>query len=176
MKSDLRELPKTYHSDLPYPKIEVDGPNIEYAKLIQLNYAGLVSEFSAVNQYIYQKIALFNYYPDISSTLLGISEVEMHHLNILGEIITLLGGTPGYFIYKKNKNLNWSPSFLSYTTSIKELLTLNIRNEEAAIEQYRKTANLIPDENIVAMINRIILDEEYHIKLFKSLYDQYECE
>ncbi|MGL5380863.1 ferritin-like domain-containing protein [Clostridium sp.] len=176
MKSDLRELPKSYHSDLPYPKIEVDGPNIEYAHLIQVNYAGLISEFSAVTQYIYQKIALFNDYPEIASTLLGISEVEMLHLNMIGEIITLLGGTPGYFISKKNKNLNWSPSFLNYTTTISELLTLNIKNEEATIEQYRKTANLIPDENIVAIINRIILDEEYHIKLFKSLYDEYVCE
>ncbi len=42
-----------YHIDLPYPPIKVRGENTKFADLILLNYAGSVSELSAVTQYTY---------------------------------------------------------------------------------------------------------------------------
>lgn len=52
------------------------------------------------------------------------------------------------------------------------MLLEDIKNEEEAIRQYRKTANLIDDENIIAILNRIILDEELHIKILTNLYER----
>ncbi|ATD54665.1 ferritin-like domain-containing protein [Clostridium chauvoei] len=173
MRSDLKEVPLQFTADLPYPKIEVDTINLQYANLIQMNYAGMISEFSAINQYIYHEISLFEDYPDVTYTLKGISKVEMHHLQILGELIIVLGGNPGYWINRKNKKLNWSPNFVVYGSTLKEMLAADIAGEKDAIDQYRKTANQIQNENIVAIINRIILDEEQHIKLLNRLYEKY---
>lgn len=173
MRSDLKEVPVQFNADLPYPKIEVDTENLQYANLIQINYAGMVSEFSAITQYTYHEIKLFEDYADVTPTLMGIAEVEMHHMQILGELIVVLGGDPGYWINKKNKKLNWSPNFVQYGTTLKEMLTYDIESEKAAIAQYRKTANQIQDENIIAIINRLILDEEHHLKLLNGLYEKY---
>lgn len=46
-----------------------------------------------------------------------------------------------------------------------------ISGEKKAIANYKRQASWINDPNIVASLNRIILDEEYHIKLFQELYD-----
>ncbi|GAB6167668.1 manganese catalase family protein [Clostridium carnis] len=170
MKSDLRDIKHKYCVDLPYPKIEVEEKNINYANLIQLNYAGMVSEFSAIGQYIFHEMNLVNTDPNASETIRGIAMVEMHHLQILGELIIALGGEPGFWINKKCKKLYWTPKFIEYGTTLNDILKEDIKGEEDAIAQYRKTANLIQDENIVAIINRIILDEEFHIKLLNNLY------
>lgn len=42
----------TYSSPLPYPEIRVHCKNHHYAKLILKDYAGIISELSAVTQYI----------------------------------------------------------------------------------------------------------------------------
>ena len=40
-----------YKAKLPYPPIVVAKPNKHYAEIIQVNFAGAVSEFSAISQY-----------------------------------------------------------------------------------------------------------------------------
>ena len=162
-----------YHLDLPYPPIEVKEENPAYADLILLNYAGSVSEFSAITQYTYHEIALKYKFKEVSETLEGISEVEMHHLQILGELIVKLGKDPGYWICKHKKTNFWTPKFLSYNINLKKVLTVDITSEKEAIAQYNRTKKQISDSNIVDIIDRIILDEEYHIKLLTELYDKY---
>ncbi|WP_278600764.1 ferritin-like domain-containing protein, partial [Clostridium tertium] len=93
-------------------------------------------------------------------------------LEILGELIVALGENPDFSINKKDKKLNWTSKFICTCNSIKEMLLEDIKNEEEAIRQYRKTANLIDDENIIAILNRIILDEELHIKILTNLYER----
>ena len=88
---------------LPYPPIVVAKPNKHYAEIIQVNFAGAVSEFSAISQYINHHFRTENQYPEISKTLEHIAIVEMYHLEILGKLIIKLGGNPGYWINKKDK-------------------------------------------------------------------------
>ncbi|WP_368240484.1 hypothetical protein [Clostridium paraputrificum] len=40
-------------------------------------------------------------------------------------------------------------------------------------DSYNKALNEISDPNIVKIIERIILDEELHLKIFKELYAKY---
>ena len=93
-----------YSLDLPYPEIKVKEKNSKYIDLILLNYSSAISEFDAIAQYTYHQIALTYTNKEISDTLCGISIVEMHHLEMLGKIIILLGGEPGYWINNKKKN------------------------------------------------------------------------
>lgn len=162
-----------YCIDLPYPPIKVKGQNPKYANLILLNYSSAVSELSAVTQYVYHQIALKYKYEEVSETIEGIAEVEMHHLQMLGELIVKLGKDPGYWICKHKKFSYWTPEFLSFNTSLKKALIVDITDEKQAITQYRRTIKQIDDHYINDILERIILDEEYHIKLFTELYQKY---
>ena len=68
-----------YCSDKPYPPIEVEGTNLEYAKILLEDYAGAGGEDTAIHRYFYQSLVT----DEISKMLEGISRVEMHHLEIL---------------------------------------------------------------------------------------------
>ncbi|MFY9534584.1 manganese catalase family protein, partial [Clostridium sp.] len=89
-----------YRAKLPYPPIVVVKPNKHYAEIIQTSFAGAVSEFSAISQYIYHHLRTEDQYPEISKALESIAIVEMYHLEILGKLIIKLGGNPGYWINK----------------------------------------------------------------------------
>lgn len=168
MKSDYKNLNLNCSLDLPYPQIEVCEKNIDYANLIKVNYCGMVSELTAVAQYAYHELLTDSY---IKNTLRGIAIVEMHHLEILANLIFTLGGDPTFSIKKKGKDFYWNSKFVNRDNSLKKLLISDISMEKEAIKQYRKTANVVKDENIIAIINRIILDEEHHIKILNRLYE-----
>lgn len=162
-----------YSVNLPYPEVKVKEKNPKYLDLILLNYSSSISEFDAIAQYTYHQIALTYENKEISQTIKGISIVEMHHLELLGEIIIKLGGEPGFWINNKKKNY-WSAKLVNYDlSSIKNILTIDIQDEKAAIKQYKETLSKIDDEYINAVIKRIILDEEFHIQLLVGLYTKY---
>ncbi|MFR3911355.1 MAG: hypothetical protein ACLTYB_09345, partial [Clostridium paraputrificum] len=60
-----------------------------------------------------------------------------------------------------------------YGNTLKEYLDYDIQAEVVAIRDYNKALNEISDPNIVKIIERIILDEELHLKIFKELYAKY---
>ncbi|GAA0085571.1 ferritin family protein [Clostridium sp. MB05] len=169
MKSDYKNLNLNCSLDLPYPQIEVCKKNIDYANLIKVNYCGMVSELTAVAQYTYHELITDDY---VKNTLRGIVIVEMHHLEIIGELISALGGNPTFSIKKKGKDFHWNSKFINTDNSLKKLLISDISMEKESIKQYRKTASVVKDENIIAIINRIILDEEHHINLLNRLYER----
>ena len=94
----------------------------------------------------------------------------MEHLNILGELLIALGESPSFSLEKRKKNLNWSTKFINDDTSLKNILLNNINSEILLIKEYRNIATIVDDENIIAILNRIILDEELHIKIFNEIY------
>ena len=60
--------------------------------------------------------------------------VEMHHLEMLGELILLLGEDPRYWIKKKDKRYYWNAKFVDYGNTLKEYLDYDIQAEVVAIE------------------------------------------
>ena len=63
----------------------------------------------------------------------------------------------------------WTPKYLTLSESIKGVVQANIEAEKAAIEQYTAHIRMIRDEDVNAVLERIIKDEEYHILLLKAL-------
>ena len=53
--------------------------------------------------------------------------------------------------------------------NIDKMLTADIEAEKDAIRQYEMHIKMIDDDCVNAVLRRIILDEEYHIMLLKSL-------
>ena len=97
----------------------------------------------------------------------------MYHLEILGKIIIKIGGNPGYWINKKDRNLNWNSSFVNYGLNATEMINYDIADEKLAIKQYISAEKKINDSNIISIIDRIILDEEVHIQILTELSKKY---
>lgn len=157
-----------YYVDKPYPPIKVEEKNENYARLLLKNFAGEISEDTAIHLYIYQTLILKDDNKDLADTLKRIAIVEMHHLDMLGEVIKLLGVKPVYGTMIDNYFKPWSGAYVDYTIGLKEMLNIDIENEETAIRNYQKSIELIEDKYIRKLLERIIEDEMLHIKIFKS--------
>lgn len=160
-----------YRVDLPYPDMNGIEPNLEYGKIILEDYAGRVSELSAITQYIYHHFRLDDPYPDVAEVLRNIAIVEMSHLDIVGTLILKLGVDPQYYTLANQKQKYWTakPPNINYAKSLCKILKVDIDAEKEAIRQYRETIRLIDDRQIDRIIERIILDEELHIKILKTI-------
>lgn len=158
-----------YKVDAPYPLVNVDEPNFAYACEMLSNVGNNVSEMSDVSRYFYISVVAKRKYSSISKCFYHVSVVEMQHLNIFAELALLLGADPRLWCGQTRKRW-WSPMFISYPHSMRELIAESIKAEEAAIRKYSRQANIICDTNIVSMLNRIILDEERHLQTFRDMY------
>lgn len=158
----------------PYPEIRVAGPNPKYAQLLLKDYAGMVSELTAVTQYTYHHFVLENQNKEVADLLSCIALVEMHHLEILAKIILMLGVDPRYWTIKKDHTPKyWDAAFVFYGTALCDRLTADVASEWAAIANYRQHQRVIDDPYIKRMLERIILDELHHVGLFNKMIQKY---
>jgi bacterioferritin len=149
-------------SDLPYPEIEVQE-NIADSKLLMPSYGGAASEMTAILTYSFQSYISLKT-PELKQTLEGVALNEMHHHKMLGTAIYKLGGYP-----VMGGRTYWNGSFVNYTLDPKKFLQQNIMAEETSILNYERTILNLKTESVKLLLERIILDEEQHIKIFKEL-------
>lgn len=155
--------------DLPYPPLQVKEKNPAYANILSFDYCGSVSELSAIAQYINNENRMSGENCPLAQTILGIAVAEMIHLQKLGVLIQLLGGTVDFVARQNNgKATMWSPECVTLPKEIRQMLLTDIESEKAAIRQYRMHMNVIRDNEINAVLARIIKDEEYHIMLLNA--------
>lgn len=154
-----------FASELPYPEI-TPSSNLHDAKLLMPDYSGQNGELTAILTYGYQSYISWQN-AELSKALEEIGIVEMHHHEMLGKAIYKLGGYP----VMGGRNY-WNGSYVNYTIEPKRFLENNIVAEETAILNYERTILNINEEQVKLLIERIILDEEMHIKIFKSLLQQ----
>lgn len=152
-----------YRVDKPYPKVKIDCPNLYYASILQDDYAARASEYTAISQYVYAHILSKN--KKIADDFLGIAIVEMSHLEMLGDVILDLEGRP---LFRSGRGDVWNSNFVPYGCSTRNRLQLAIKGECEAIKQYRNHIERICDKDIRALLERIIEDEELHIKIFEK--------
>lgn len=156
--------------DLPYPQIRVAEKNREYADFLSNDYAGPVSELSAITQYINNENRMASEQCPLAKTVLGIAMAEMLHLQMLGGLIFLLGGSIDFTARMRDgQRRMWTPQYLKLSMNPKEMLTADIEAEKNAINQYRRHRKMIADQYVGAVPARIIQDEEYHIMILQSL-------
>lgn len=156
--------------ELPYPPIQVNERNQNYANLLSIDYCGSVSEMSAITQYINNENRLSCEKCPIAKTILGIAMAEMIHLQKLGELIYLLGGKIDFVAkYSNGKHNIWTPEYLKIPENMKKMIWADIESERAAINQYKMHIRMIKDKYVNAVLERIIKDEEYHIMLLQAL-------
>lgn len=157
-----------YADPSPYPEVKVLGKNPCYACLLMDDYAGIISEFTAISQYIYHHFSFESIDEDLGKLLENIAMVEMHHMELLGNTIKYLGGNPIIRGSYSTCGNFWNGSFVYYGCELCEQLKVDIDSEYKAIREYEKHISLINDPYIQATLKRIILDEKVHIKLFNE--------
>lgn len=150
-----------YAAELPYPEIEC-AENLSDGKLLMPSYGGAAGELTAITTYCFQRYVTRD--REIADALAGIAKAEMHHHELLGNAIVKLGGYP-----VMGSRTYWSGSFVNYTLDPKKFLRENITAEETAILNYERTVLALRTESVKMLLERIILDEELHIKIFKDL-------
>ncbi len=161
---------KPIMADLPYPEIQVRAKNQTYANLLSADYCGATSEMSAITQYINNENRLSCEKCPLAKTILGIAMAEMMHLQKLGEMIFLLGGRVDFVAKQQNgRNVMWTPGFLSLSENARKMILADIEAEKAAISQYRMHIKVIRDDCVNRVLERIIMDEEYHIMILQVL-------
>lgn len=156
--------------DLPYPPVKVSARNPAYANLLGVDYCGSVSEMSAITQYINNENRISCEDCPMAKTLLGIAMAEMMHLQKLGELIVLLGGNVDFTArYPNGKQKMWTPECLNLPENAKKMLLADMEAERDAIRQYEMHISMMKDECVNAVLTRIIMDEEYHIMILRTL-------
>ncbi|MDO5422965.1 MAG: ferritin-like domain-containing protein [Eubacteriales bacterium] len=159
--------------DLPYPPMQVKEKNLAYAQMLSFDYCGSVSEMTAIAQYINNENRLFCERCPLAKTILGIAMAEMIHLQKLGELIHLLGGSIDFLAKHQNgRKSMWTPEYLTIPGNARNMLLADIESEKAAINQYRMHEKMIRDPHINAVLERIVKDEEYHILILRTLLNE----
>lgn len=153
-------------SKLPYPPVKAECKNPMYAQAMLSNIGAANSEMTAICLYVYNHFMTAD---DIAQIFHKISVVEMHHLNIFGELARQLGADPRLWAQINRRMVYWTPQYNKYPTELKPLLQNSLSGELKTIEKYKTQARRIKDPNIVENLERIILDEEVHVEIFKTL-------
>jgi len=156
----------------PYPEPRVKAKNRYYASLLLEDYAGLISESTAINQYFYHYLA-FQQYPDLAELEECVAIIEMYHMELLGKTIRLLGVSPKLRTLNEKRPVYWNGSYIYYGKNLCDRLAGDIKAEIEAIKQYKYHQQIIDDPYIKELLGRIILDEQHHLKLFRKAAAKY---
>lgn len=156
----------------PYPDIRVEQENPRYAAAMLSNMGSDNSEMSAVAMYFYNSLLTHNCFEEYAVCFQKISMVEMHHLDTFGQLALLLGTDPRLWHMDGEKMTYWTPSYNRYPERILPLIKNALAGEKEAIEKYKEQCRWIEDRHILAILNRIILDEALHVRIFESMLEE----
>lgn len=151
---------------ISYPEIIDIKKDYRLGKNLYDSFAGKGGELTAITQYIYQHMTI-NEDKELSNIFKIIAIQEMHHLNILGDLLINLGFTP-YFMGRYNNK--WCSDNVTYRfNGLEEMLKINIESEERAIKEYKRLISMTDDDRVKMILSRIIIDEEMHKRIFTEL-------
>lgn len=158
----------------PYPSIRCEGENPRYAAAMLADLGSCNSEMTAVSFYFYASLLTRDCFPDYSECFRRIDMVEMHHMDMLGQLALLLGTDPRLWAMDKEAPKYWSPSCILYPSTLPAIVKAALAGEKEAIKQYREQCSWIEDRLVLAVIRRIIKDEELHASILEGILEEIE--
>ncbi len=158
--------------DIPYPSLKNITEDKRSAYVISPAYSGLNGELNAILSYEYHS-QFFNKLnmPEFKETVQRIAVAEMEHLEILGELLIKLGANPVYTLRAFDKYDFYNTSNVSESNVPEKMILDEIAAEINTVNDYCEMEKVLP-ENVSAVIKRIKLDEELHIKALKELMEK----
>lgn len=164
---------RKYSSDKAYPSIHIEEENNELGTMLLECYAAELSELSSVTRYSYLNIVLDNEYEEIKEIYRGLSIVELHHMNMIGELIKQLGVMPRYYHKNKNNITMWNGNYVPGKYDMESTLLDSIQHEKDMINKYNSIIERVDHIVIKEVLSRIIMDEVIHISLLEELKKKY---
>lgn len=159
--------------DQQYPSIDGLEKDRQSVRIISPAYADRGSELTAILQYVYQSVVFSGLQMKQYSRLLAeIGVAEMHHMELLGEMLLQLGAKPVYTSRPPHLFDFYSTGAVNYTVLPEEMIRADIRGETEAIRTYREMVCRLQNEKVAAVISRIILDEELHLSTLHGILDE----
>ncbi len=154
--------------DLPYPMLDNLVADVRTGQILSFAYATVNGELTAVLQYAYQNFLLQTADEQTAEILMGISMTEMHHFKLLGTTMYKLGVTPT-ITQRPGGNVPYNSGCVSQSTNIQKMLMDDLKSELNAIAEYKKMLMVMRNEQVEALVERIILDEQLHVETLKQL-------
>ena len=157
--------------DLPYPSRDSLTYDPYSGKIIAVAYSSLKSELTAILQYTYHALHFKEFDKKYADTMEGIAITEMEHLFILGETMLKTGVDPRFVQYASCNAPYFNTCSVAQSTSPQKMLMDDIQGELDAIADYKKMLTLLKNQQVSAIIQRIILDEQLHVQTLKGLLE-----
>ena len=132
-------------------------------KLIKMLNEALAQEHACQIRYLTHAAVITDRYAElVSNRLKEIAEDEKNHAIQLRDRITALGGTPTMEIAKEG---------LIPARTLKEILQVNLGEEETAIKLYRSILHSVGQEEeiLYETVEEILKDEQEHTKKLERL-------
>ena len=168
-------MPKPLTLDLPFPSTDKITPDALTLRIISPEYASPSGELTAVLQYIYHSFFFKKEgYGEIAETLEAIAIAEMIHFKLLGETILALGAAPIYTQYPPNAFNFYSTKYVTYSRTLKDMLEDDIRAERHAIRSYENMLCRLKNQQVSAIIERILADERLHLQRFTDILTSFK--
>ncbi|MDE7454810.1 MAG: manganese catalase family protein [Clostridia bacterium] len=158
--------------DLPYPSIDILTKDVRSGQIISFAYATLRGEISATLQYVYHHFFMEQTNKDNAETLMRIAVAEMKHIDILGTAMLKLGVDPKYVQCPNTQNY-YNTSVVSQSKTPQKMILDDIQGEMNAITDYQKMLFVLKNEQVAAIIERIIMDEQLHVETLKKMLQAY---
>jgi len=156
--------------DIPYPEVNGLLEDRRSASIIYSAFIGAHSELNAIIQYVYQEFEYTSQKKDeIAKTLTGISMCEMKHFHLLGETLKALKADSIFTDFPQYVRPSRFYRETVCEKGLEKMLYDDIALEMQTIERYRYMLEKLTNEQVINIIERIILDEELHLKVLKGL-------
>ena len=95
---------------------------------------------------------------------------EMLHVDLLGKAMKQLGVDPLYRQKPQAPNVWFNTGNVAYSKTLPKMLLDDIAGEMTAIADYKKMLLLLKNEQVAALIERIVMDEELHLARLSQAY------
>ena len=133
-------------------------------KLKELLNTAIAREMQVSIQYMWQHVLARGFEGEIvKAELRRIALVEMRHAELIAERLSYLGGTP-----------TTKPEPITVGDSAREMIEIDKKAEEGAIELYRQIIKIAHEEGdyvTAKLIEDILVDEEQHHDYFSSVLE-----
>lgn len=169
-------MQQAYRAGLPYPKLDRLHPDRCAAEIIAPAYAGSRGELGTILQYLYHH---FRYTEKgmerFSLDMEGIAAVEMTHFDLLGTALIRLGVDPVFTMHPPRRCDCFNTSRIAYSGHPQKMILDDIEGEQNAIARYEDMICRLRNEEVAALIQRIVMDERLHVKILCELLESFDA-
>jgi len=176
------------HDKNLFQPVKVDGPNPNYATMLQEQMGGPHGELKAALQYLSQSLRIKD--PEIKDLFLDIASEELSHLEMVATTVNMLNGhvldaqnaTIGSIQAHVSTGLTpalsnasgylWTAAYIEETGDLAADILSNIAAEQRAKVVYEYLHRQINDKGVRETIDFLLNREEAHNTMFREAFNK----